>query len=123
MSTGEVLYFIHDTNTPEMREVASYRADAVAMADGSACILFQLDGELVGIHHLAPGHSLTPEPADDVEDMPMIVGNIYRLHRPGQTGQHHRLVRLMDKSGELWHIEFTDTKTDALCREDELRPA
>lgn len=56
-----IMYYIHDTNSRDMPEVATYTADTVAMADGSACILFQLAGELVAIHHLAPGHTVTPE--------------------------------------------------------------
>lgn len=56
---GGLLYIVHDTNDPNMREIASYRAVTVSK-DRAVLTFIGQKGELIAIHHLMPGHSVTP---------------------------------------------------------------
>ena len=58
-TTGTILYVIRDTNDPDMREVASYRAVTVTK-DRAVLTFIGAHGQLIAIHHLMPGHSVTP---------------------------------------------------------------
>ena len=58
-TSGTILYVIHDTNDPNMREVASYRAVTVTK-DHAVLTFIGTRGQLIAIHHLMPGHAVTP---------------------------------------------------------------
>ena len=64
------------------------------------------------------------EPPRNSAGVPLIVGNHYTLHRPDNSAQHNRMVKLREEvttpPGQ-WHVEFVDTHTDGIAAPDELK--
>lgn len=64
------------------------------------------------------------DPPRNSAGVPLIVGNTYHLHRPGNSAQHNRTVKLREELTNepgRWHVEFLDSNTDGMASGDELK--